>query len=139
MLETVLGYLHNWFPVKGAARAGTFSIVSGTLNLPGMMKGQYYKVEGSVFNDGLHKYGDENDALKDETFTGRVIPLVVPKAVVRLAEEIKAWCASNPKSDKVSESFDGYSYTRGTDGSGGVSGGWQAAFRKELNAWKKVG
>ena len=139
MLETVLNHLHNWFPVKGAARAGTFIIVSGPLTLSNVLEGQYYKIEGSVFNDGLHRYGDEQDKLRDETFVGRVIPLAVPKPVIKLAEEIEKWCESNPKSDKVSESFDGYSYTRGTDGSGSAAGGWQTAFRKELNAWKKVG
>lgn len=138
MLETVLNHLHNWFPVKGAARAGTFIIVSGKLALPHVLEGQYYKVEGSVFNDGLHKYGDEKDTLTDETFVGRVIPLAIPKAVVNLAEKIRTYCEKNPETDKVSESFGGYSYTRGTDGSGGVSGGWQAAFRRELNQWKKV-
>lgn len=139
MLETVLNHLHNWFPVKGAARAGTFIIVSGAISLSNVREGQHYKIEGSVFNDGLHKYGDTSDKLMDETFTGRIVPLAVPREVVKLAEKIKSWCESNPVSDKISESFDGYSYTRGTDGTGGASGGWQAAFRKELNAWKKVG
>lgn len=139
MLETVLNHLHNWFPVTGAARAGTFIIVSGKIKLDHVLEGQYYKIEGSVFNDGLHKYGDESDVLMEETFTGRIIPLAIPKTVIKLADEIKAWCESNPASDKISESFDGYSYTRGTDGNGGASGGWQAAFRSRLNAWKKVG
>ena len=137
MLETVLNHLHNWFLVKGAARAGTFIIVSGTLKADFLKPDQYFKIEGSVFNDGLHQYPPTD--MINETFVGRIIPLAVPKSVVRLAEEIKAWCANNPKSDKVSESFDGYGYERGTDGNGGVSGGWQAAFRRELNAWKKVG
>lgn len=139
MLETVLNHLHNWFPVAGGARAGTFIIVSGSLPLTNVLDGQYYKIEGSVFNDGLHKYGDAEDKLTDETFTGRIIPLAIPKTVIKLADEIKVWCESNPVSDKISESFDGYSYTRGTDGNGGASGGWQAAFRSRLNAWKKVG
>lgn len=139
MLETVLNHLHNWFPAQGAARDGTFVIVSGTMTLSHVIEGQYYKIEGSVFNDGLHKYGDPEDKLVDETFTGRVIPLAIPKAVIELAEEIGEWNKSNPVSDKISESFDGYSYTRGTDGNGGASGGWQAAFRSRLNAWKKVG
>lgn len=139
MLETVLNHLHNWFPVAGGARAGTFIIVSGSLPLANVLDGQYYKIEGSVFNDGLHKYGDEENKLTDETFTGRIIPLAIPKAVIKLSEDISEWCKSNPVSDKISESFDGYSYTRGTDGNGGISGGWQAAFRSRLNAWKKVG
>lgn len=139
MLETVLNHLHNWFEIRGAARAETFSIVSGALELSFLLNGQYYRIEGSVFNDGLHKYGDTEDALEDETFTGRIIPLAIPKAVVNLSDEIAAWCANNPASDKISESFDGYSYSRGTDGNGSAAGGWQTAFRSRLNTWKKVG
>lgn len=139
MLETVLNHLHNWFPVKGAARAGTFIIVSGRLALPHVLEGQYYKIEGSVFNDGLHKYGDTADKLIDETFSGRVIPLAVPRAVVNLADKIKTWTAENPVTDKVSESFGGYSYQKAGSGTQNADvGGWQAAFRKELSPWKKV-
>lgn len=137
MLETVLNHLHNWFPIVGAARAGTFVIVSGTLPLSHVAEGQYYKIEGSVFNDGLHKRGEEK--LADETFVGRVIPLAVPKAVVSLAEKIGKWAEENPNTDKVSESFGGYSYSRGGAGTQSAdTGGWQTAFRKELNVWKKV-
>lgn len=138
MLETVLNHLHNWFPVKGAARAGTFIIVSGAISLSNVREGQYYKIEGSVFNDGLHKYGDTSDKLMDETFTGRIVPLAVPREVVKLADKIKAYCEKNPETDKVSESFGGYSYTRGTGADGAAAGGWQTAFRRELNVWKKV-
>lgn len=136
MLETVLNHLHNWFEIQGAARAGTFIIVSGTLSLSHVQEGQYYRIEGSVFNDGLHQHPDAG--MVDETFTGRIIPLAVPKAVVELAERIKAYCEKNPETDKVSESFGGYSYTRAAGSDGAAAGGWQAAFRRELNAWKKV-
>lgn len=140
MLETVLNHLHNWFPVAGAARAGTFIIVSGTLTLHNVLDGQYYKIEGSVFNDGLHKYGDLEDELMDETFSGRVVPLAIPKAVIDLAERIKKWADENPVTDKVSESFGGYSYQKAGSGTQNADiGGWQTAFRKELNLWKKVG
>ena len=140
MLETVLNHLHNWFPVAGGARAGTFIIVSGSLPLTNVLDGQYYKIEGSAFNDGLHKYGDAEDRLTDETFTGRIIPLAIPKAVIKLSEKIATWAEENPATDKVSESFGGYSYSKGGAGTQNADiGGWQTAFRKELNHWKKVG
>lgn len=138
MLETVLNHLHNWFEIRGAARAGTYSIVSGVLPLEFLQPGQYYKIEGSVFNDGLHMYG-KDDKLTDETFAGIIVPLAVPLAVKTLAKEIEEWCEKNPPSDKISESFGGYTYTRGTDGNGGVNGGWKMAYRDRLNLWKKVG
>lgn len=138
MLETVLTHLHNWFEIRGAARAGTYSIVSGVLTLDNVQGGQYYRIEGSVFNDGLHRYGAEEDKLTDETFVGIVTPLAIPKAVKTLADDIKAYCEKNPETDKVSESFGGYSYTRGTDENGKVASGWKVAFRDRLNQWKKV-
>ena len=138
MLETVLNHLHNWFLIPGAARAGTFIIVSGKLEADFLKNGQYYRICGSVFNDGLHRYPyDEGDYLTDETFEGEIFPLAIPKSVIELAEKIKKWRTENPETDKVSESFDGYSYTRNNTNSD--SSGWQAVFRKELNVWKKVG
>lgn len=139
MLETILEHLHNWFPARDGVRCGAFRIVSGAPEDVAIKPGQYYRIKGSIFNDGLHKLGDETDILTDENFIGEVWALAIPKTVIKLADEIKVWCESNPVSDKISESFDGYSYTRGTDGNGGASGGWQAAFRPRLNAWKKVG
>lgn len=138
MLETVLNYLHNWFEIRGAMRADTFSIVSGILPLDFVADGQYYRIKGSVFNDGLHKHGEES--LTDETFAGEVYPLAIPKAVIALCEKIAKWCEDNPHTDKVSESFGGYSYSKGGTGTQNADvGGWQTAFGKELNAWKKVG
>lgn len=46
-----------------------------------------------MFNDGLHQYPAAD--LTDETFTGTVWVLAVPKAVVLLAEDIAAWEEKN--------------------------------------------
>lgn len=136
MLEDILGYLHNWFPVRGAARSGTFEINGFALqNADFLQRGQYYRVEGSVFNDGLHCRGEE-EFESNETFEGTIIPLAIPKAVVAMAEEIEAWAADNPVTDKISESFDGYSYTRASGN--GVQAGWQGAFAARLQRWRKV-
>ena len=140
MLETILMHLNNWFPVNGGARYGEHEIVSGELCADYLKPGQYFSIEGSLFNDGLHRYPcEEVDCLRDEVFVGGVIPLAIPRAVIELAERIERYEKENPATDKVSESFGGYSYTRGTDGSGGISGGWKTVFRRELNAWKRVG
>lgn len=137
MLEAILNHLHNWFLIPGAARCGTFEVASGTLEVDFLQYDQYYRIEGSVFNDGLHQ--NPGADMKDEVFDGTIYPMAVPAAVIKLSERIEKWCEDNPESDKISESFGGYSYSRGTDGNGTVSGGWQMAFRKELNVWKKVG
>lgn len=140
MLEAILRHLHNWFPVYGAARTGEFEIVSGELHADFLKQGQYYRIIGSVFNDGLHRYPfEEGNSLVDEVFKGEIWPLAIPREVISLSKEIEEYREKNPATDKVSESFGGYSYSRGTDGNGAASGGWTLAFRKELNCWRKVG
>lgn len=143
MLETILTHIHNWFPLGGypleqAVRgAGAHKIVSGALTDDRLRPGQYYRIRGSVFNDGLHQYGD-GKMLTDEAFDGEVWALAIPKAVIDLAGEIEAWSDKNPETDKVSESFGGYSYTRGSSGSaGGAVSGWQGVFASRLNAYRR--
>ena len=52
MLEAVLTHLRNWFPVR--CDAGTFTIASGIPDVDFLRPGQYYRIKGSVFSDGLH-------------------------------------------------------------------------------------
>lgn len=137
MLEAVLTHLKNWFAVEIYER--TFTIENNTISLPFLQDGQYYRICGSVFNDGLHKYGEGE--LKNETFTGAVWALAIPQAVVELAEEITAWQAKHgeaAQSPYSSESFGGYSYTKGTDADTGRPVTWQTAFRGSLNPWRKA-
>lgn len=139
MLEAVLNYLNNWFPVYGAARCGEFEIVSGELCADFLCPGQYYRIEGSVFNDGLHRYPcEEIDCLMDEAFCGEVIPLAIPRAVIELSGEIAAYREENPDTDKISESFGGYSYTRAGSNEGNSARGWAAVFGPRLRRWRKV-
>ena len=56
MLETVLMYLNNWFVV--GRYDDTYTIEGGRLTLPFLVNGQYYRIVGSLFNDGLYKYAD---------------------------------------------------------------------------------
>lgn len=138
MLEQVLRHLNNWFLVD--IHEGTFTVENGSIALPFLQNGQYFRICGSVFNDGLHQYPVID--LTDETFTGTVWVLAVPKAVVALAEDIDAWEEKNGEavaSPYQSESFGGYSYTKRSAGSdGGTLNGWQDAFRGRLNDWRKL-
>ena len=142
MLENVLRHLKNWFPVE--MHGGTFTIYNGKVELPFLQNGQYYRICGSVFNDGLHIYGDNKtmeDVLLDETFIGTVWALAIPKAVVKLASDIQAWELKNGDTEfspYASESFGGYSYSKATDPATGLPMTWQAAFRKQLNPWRKA-
>ena len=138
MLETVLMHLKNWFAVE--IREGTYTIKRNDLVLPFLQEGQYYRICGSVFNDGLHKYGDM-ELLQDETFTGTIWALAIPKAVIDLSVKIEEWQAKNGEaaaSPFASESFGGYSYTKATDSTTGQYATWETAFRAQLNPFRKL-
>lgn len=138
MLEQVLRHLRNWFVVH--AERGEYTIAKGSISLPFLRDGQYFRIIGSIFNDGVYKYGGDL-ALTDETFCGAVWALAVPPALLEVVERIEAWDAKYAEaaaSPYTSESFGGYSYTKagGADGQGADT--WQQAFRAELNAWRKI-
>lgn len=138
MLEQVLRHLNNWFLVE--IHEGTFTVENGSIALPFLQANQYFRICGSVFNDGLHQYPATD--LTDETFTGTAWALAVPKAVVTLSEDIAAWQEKNGEavaSPYQSESFGGYSYTKRSAGNdSGTLNGWQDAFRGRLNDWRKL-
>ena len=139
MLEKVLMNIRRWFPVKGGIYSGTFTIKDGGITLPFLADGQYFRICGSVFNDGLHQYNVLD--LTDETFTGTIWALAIPKAVIELADEIQKWQEKNGEasvSPYQSESFGGYSYSKATDSATGGAVTWQSAFRSRLNAWRKL-
>jgi len=140
MLDQILSYLHNWFIAPGGVHRGTYTIENGGVSLSFLQNGQYFRIVGSVFNDGLHQYPAED--LTDEQFTGAVWALAVPKAVVSLSAEVGKWQEKNGEmvaSPFTSESFGGYSYTKasGADGSGS-GGGWQGTFASQLAPWRKI-
>ena len=136
MLDEVCRELRNYFIKK--VYEGSFVIENGAIALDGKISnGQYYCISGSVFNDGVHKYGDV--VLTDEAFDGEVWVMAVPPSVIALAERIGAYAKSDgaKPSAYVSESFNGYSYTKAT-GTDGAPIPWQKVFKKELNAWRKI-
>ena len=90
MLEQVLLSLRNWFVAD--KRTGRVRIEDGRLVPPAgldLKEGQYIRITGSTFNDGLHSW--PYNGLTDEEFVGTVWALAIPRAVVDLADEIAAW------------------------------------------------
>lgn len=133
MLETVLMYLNNWFVV--GRYDDTYTIEDGGITLPFLVDGQYFRIVGSLFNDGVYQYPAE---LTDETFDGSVWALAIPKALLSTVEEITAWQAKNGDSGPyTSESFGGYSYSKATN-SKGMAVGWRDVFAAQLSPWKKL-
>lgn len=141
MLEKVLTYIHNWF--ERAVIVDEWEIKDQSLDLSFLQDGQYFRIVGSVFNDGLHQY--PADDLRDEKFRGAVWPLAIPRDLVELAGEIKEWDekhGAEAASPYASESFGGYSYSLGSDVSGSGSedptNGWQRAFMARLIPYRKL-
>lgn len=134
--------LRNWFEVK--RMFGTFTISDGSIDLSDyLLDGQYYRIKDSVFNNGVHKYGDEIDTLKDETFKGEIWALAIPQTFLDLMEEINKWVdkyGEAVNSPFSSESFGGYAVTYKSAGEYSDSGGngWQSVFASRLNKWRKI-
>ena len=147
MLTELCQELKNWF--EREIHVGTFTIEGGQLtDCSFLQDGQYYRIIGSVFNDGVHIWPD--DDLHDESFDGAIWAMAIPPQVVALSDEIEAWNAlyggvsSNSKSPFQSESFGGYSYSKG-GGAGGAGSSasngaptWKSIFADELNRWRKI-
>lgn len=124
--------LRNWFDVS--KHFGSFEIESGTLDLDFLCEGQFFRIIGSKFNDGVHKY--KENQLEDETFSGAIWVMNVPPAVLNLLDDINAFETKNADvidSPYNSESFGGYSYSKDTE-----SVSWQKKFSKRLNVWRKI-
>lgn len=144
MLTELCQEIRNWFDRE--RYTGTFTITGGNITAPELLPGQFFRIIGSVFNDGVHLY-PAND-LTDETFTGSIWALAIPTEILKLAEEIAAYKAkyenveSAAMSPFVSESFGGYSYSKGSGNSSESSGVsnvlWQSAFKNRLNKWRKL-
>lgn len=139
MLEEVLRYINNRFEV--GILEGTFTVADGTIDVPSALEGQYFWVEGSALNDGLHLNPAAD--MRSERFTGRIVLMAVPAAVVKIAEDIGAWNEKNADALSgiyQSESFGGYSYSRGTqtDAAGNAMAAWQARFAQRLRGWRKL-
>uniref|UniRef100_A0AAU8B5P8 Uncharacterized protein n=1 Tax=Dulem virus 33 TaxID=3145751 RepID=A0AAU8B5P8_9CAUD len=137
MLEQVLTYLNNWFLMD--IYEGTYTIQDGSITLPFLQNGQYFRVIGSVFNDGLYQYNDEL-SLTDEVFDGVIWALAVPGTVAQIAAEMAAWEAKNGAAASgpyQSESFGGYSYSKASGSSASGVMTVFDAFSSRLNAYKK--
>ena len=99
-----------------------------------LQDGQYFRILGSVYNDGVYQYPA---VLTDEVFEGQIWAMRVPPAFIALLGRVVEYEAKNAESPYISESFGDYSYTKAT-GESGAPLPWQVAFAPELNAWRKL-
>jgi hypothetical protein len=129
--------LNNYF--EREIHAGAFTVENGSISLPFLLNGQYFRIVGSVLNDGVYKY--PCSGLTDESFRGEVWAMGVPPALIALLAEINEWqtkYGETVQSPYSSESFAGYSYSKATDSQTGGAVTWQSAFRSQLSRWRKI-
>lgn len=145
MLNEICEHLHNFFDRRDGEyidrSADTFTISSGVISplSSSLVAGQYIRVVGSLLNDGIYLLPSNFtiSTLVNETFTGAIFGLAIPKDLVTLDSEITAFVAANPASWYVSESFGGWSGTKAT-GANGAALSWESVYAKRLNRWRKV-
>lgn len=142
IISEICAETKNYFVLQGDIVIGNFEISDGEI-VPSvsLLDGQFYRIVGSVFNDGIHH---SSDTLTDEPeFHGAVWLMRVPQDVVDCAERILAWTADHAgdiSSPYTSESFGGYSYSRGANSDGTLGANWknQAEFAGVLNKYRRI-
>lgn len=133
MIENVMAYCNNYFSLPDS-HYGTWTIANGGISLPFLAIGQYFRITGSLFNDGVYTYPAQ---LKNEKFDGYIVPLAPPKAFIDLCSQIAEYESTSHISPYTSESFGGYSYTK-APGKGGGGLAWQEAYTVQLRRWRKI-
>lgn len=147
MISEVCAHIHNYFeknPATGQRMVypGTYTIENGSIELPFLASGQYFRVIGSRFSDGVHQYPTTD--LRDETFDGVIWEMRPPQDFLDIVQEIQDWmdkygeALRNPyQSERV---IGVYEYTKMTTGkvTGDYIATWQNAYKSRLNEWRKL-
>ena len=140
----------NFFPAHPQGYAtgediynDTYEITSGGIApLDFIAENQYFRIVGSLFNDGIYKNTPEElSKLTDEIFLGAIWAMAVPPDVLDLIEDISEWEAKYSaaiNSPFTSESFDGYSYSKSNATSGQANISWQSQFKNAVNAYRRL-
>ena len=143
-------YLHNYFykfKEKGKFKIEFNTISANEKELRGTYYvGQYVRIIGSSVNDGIYEVVAVQEdgltgitlkgCLKDEIFEGYICSLAIPKAFRELVVDIQAYIDKQEPSAMVSESFGGYSYTKGTIN--GQLATWQNVFFNDLKPYRRL-
>lgn len=142
----VCQYLKNWFDRNQPKYIGKITINNGALSETyGLKVGQYFRIIGSTLNEGVYRY--PLTTLTDETFSGAIWGMSLPKAFLSLLDDIETWKTKYASADSAalspysSESFGGYSYSKSSgsnDTTTDKSGTWQGVFGARLAPYRKM-
>jgi hypothetical protein len=151
MLNEVCLEINNFFNRNQPRLIGDFEISDGKITdtdfLAKIKEDQYFRIVGSIFNDGVYKYTEELE-LKDEEFHGALWLMAIPSDFLNLVGEIEEWQQKNGGVDSAnmspfsSESFGGYSYSKASGGSSesGASSvpTWQSQYASRLSLYRRI-
>lgn len=117
---------------------GVYSIKNNMIDVDKFIsENQYFRIVGSKFNDGVYKYTKDLELI-DETFKGAIWAMSVPPHFISAVEEANKYLLEHPNAMALqSESFGGYSYTRGSD-SGNGFGYFPSSISEKLNRYRRV-
>lgn len=147
LLTEICDYLNNYF--WDERLQDEFAIESGVIDDVSSLRlkeGQYIRIQGSTFNDGVWQWSEGGiPDLTDESFDGYVYRMAIPAVILDTAEQIGKWqekygVTSPAYSPFSSESFGNYSYSKGgsTSGTGSTaSGTWQSVFGNSLAPFRR--
>lgn len=145
MLTEICQYLHNYFEYE--KHFGLISIIGDVVFCDGeeieMDEGQYFALFRERYAIGVYKNGDE---LADKTFMGSVWLMDIPDAILKANQWAEQWMEKNGGVDSAanspfqSESFGGYSYSKGNNSNGKAGVGLfdQASFVGRLAPYRKL-
>ena len=149
MLTEICAEIKNYFSYRTDRHPGVYKIEGGTIVPAVDLKTDYFAVFGSRKNNGVHKVSD-HDLVDEGEFKGSIWIMSPSKAFLALCKDIEDWQAkyggvdSEALSPFYSESFGGYSYTKGAGSTSASKNGtvaassWQSAFAARLNLYRKV-
>ena len=148
MLTEICAEIKNYFSYECDRHIGDFAIIDGHVTPSFDIPTDYIRIVGSHLNDGVHKVSD-NDLVDEGKFHGAIWVMSPPKDFLALADEIKSWQDANGRADSTamspfqSESFGGYSYSKGSGSSSSASGAssvptWQSQYASRLEIYRRI-
>ena len=149
MIGEICAEIKNYFVCEGDIHIGDWRISDGQVSPIIDFPTDYIRVVGSRLNDGVHKKNQNGgfDLVDEGEFHGGIWIMSPPADFIALAGEIAEWQAKNGGVDSTnmspfqSESFGGYSYSKGSGGSSaGASSvpSWQSTYASRLNQYRRM-
>lgn len=140
-MNEILRYLNNYF--FKFKETGIFKIQDNKITgvRCNYMSGQYILLKGSTMNDRVVRVlsclnGEITiDKAFNEEYEGVIYSLAIPYEIKELENKIEEWKTENKSNAIVSESFEGYSYTKVVNKNGQVAT-WKDVFADELRPFR---